>query len=122
MVSALSPCSRARSVAASRTWAERSPGDLRVRTFIEVLDMSPPVYVPSTLLIACSILMPTKAKDMTLTAPTPETAVGSGDVAGHIETRGIDYIPDAERHSRPRALFGIWAAANVLYLNFVFGG
>lgn len=46
----------------------------------------------------------------------------TGDVAGHIETRGIDCIPDAERHGRPRSLFGIWAAANVLYLNFVFGG
>jgi NCS1 family nucleobase:cation symporter-1 len=45
-----------------------------------------------------------------------------GDVAGHIETRGIDRIPDDERHGRPRSLFGIWAAANVLYLNVVFGG
>ena len=45
-----------------------------------------------------------------------------GDAAGHIETRGIDYIPPGERHGSPRALFGIWAAANVLYLNFVFGG
>jgi NCS1 family nucleobase:cation symporter-1 len=46
----------------------------------------------------------------------------TADVAGRIETRGIDYIPAAERHGRPSALFGIWAAANVLYLNFVFGG
>lgn len=46
----------------------------------------------------------------------------TGDVAGRIETRGIDYIPAQERHGRPSALFGIWAAANVLYLNFVFGG
>ncbi|WP_314505130.1 cytosine permease [uncultured Microbacterium sp.] len=59
---------------------------------------------------------------MSITAPVAGEAGRAGDVAGHIETRGIDYIPDAERHGHPRALFGIWAAANVLYLNFVFGG
>ncbi len=62
---------------------------------------------------------------MNLTAEHPtRTPAGAvtGDVAGHIETRGIDQIPSAERHGRPRSLFGIWAAANVLYLNFVFGG
>ncbi|MGZ8803779.1 MAG: purine-cytosine permease family protein [Microbacterium sp.] len=58
---------------------------------------------------------------MTLAAERPVGPV-SGDVAGRIETRGIDQIPAAERHGRPRSLFGIWAAANVLYLNFVFGG
>jgi NCS1 family nucleobase:cation symporter-1 len=60
--------------------------------------------------------------DMSAAAPHAESALEPGDVAGHIETRGIDYIPESERHGRPRALFGIWAAANVLYLNFVFGG
>jgi NCS1 family nucleobase:cation symporter-1 len=59
---------------------------------------------------------------MNITAPHAESALEPGDVAGHIETRGIDHIPESERHGRPRALFGIWAAANVLDLNFVFGG
>jgi purine-cytosine permease-like protein len=59
---------------------------------------------------------------MTITAEHAGDSTVSGDVAGHIETRGIDHIPDAERHGHPRSLFGIWAAANVLYLNFVFGG
>ncbi|SDH14559.1 purine-cytosine permease family protein [Agrococcus jejuensis] len=44
------------------------------------------------------------------------------DAVGHVEARGIDVIPDDERHGRPRALFGIWAAANVLYLYLVYGG
>src|SRR5918995_1836153 len=59
---------------------------------------------------------------MSIIAEHAGTTAGTGDVAGRIETRGIDHIPDGERHGRPRALFGIWAAANVLYLNFVFGG
>ncbi|SFS14820.1 Purine-cytosine permease [Microbacterium sp. cf046] len=59
---------------------------------------------------------------MTITAQHAAESSQPGDVAGHIETRGIDYIPSGERHGRPSALFGIWAAANVLYLNFVFGG
>lgn len=44
------------------------------------------------------------------------------DEVGRVETRGIDQIPDAERHGRPVALFGIWAAASVVYLNIVLGG
>lgn len=44
------------------------------------------------------------------------------DAAGHVEVRGIDHIPDAERHGRPSSLFGLWAAANVLYLYLVYGG
>jgi NCS1 family nucleobase:cation symporter-1 len=59
---------------------------------------------------------------MSITARHAGPPVETGDVAGHIETRGIDHIPAGERHGRPSALFGIWAAANVLYLNFVFGG
>jgi purine-cytosine permease-like protein len=40
----------------------------------------------------------------------------AGDRAGRIETHGIDYIPDSERHGRPRSLFVVWAASNVTYL------
>ncbi len=42
--------------------------------------------------------------------------------AVHIETRGIDHIPDDERHGRPRDLLFVWAAANVNYLSVVLGG
>ena len=42
--------------------------------------------------------------------------------AGKIEAHGIDHIPDAERHGRPRDLFSVWAAANVNYLSLVVGG
>lgn len=42
--------------------------------------------------------------------------------AVHIETRGIDHIPDGERHGRPRDLLFVWAAANVNYLSVVLGG
>lgn len=44
------------------------------------------------------------------------------DAAGHVEVRGIDRIPDDERHGRPSSLFGLWAAANTLYLYLVYGG
>ncbi len=42
--------------------------------------------------------------------------------AGHIETRGLDYIPGPERHGRPFELFWVWMSGNVNYLSFVFGG
>jgi nucleobase:cation symporter-1, NCS1 family len=42
--------------------------------------------------------------------------------AARIETHGIDYIPAAERHGRPRALFVVWAASNLTYLYIVLGG
>ncbi|MER6997203.1 cytosine permease [Streptomyces sp. NPDC000410] len=46
----------------------------------------------------------------------------SSDRPGHIEAHGIDYIPERERHGRPRELFTVWAAANVNYLSLVVGG
>ncbi|WP_455353394.1 purine-cytosine permease family protein [Streptomyces sp. SYSU K217416] len=51
----------------------------------------------------------------------PETPPLS-DRAGRIEVHGIDYIPDGDRHGRPRELFAVWAAANVNYLSLVVGG
>ncbi|MFI5610763.1 purine-cytosine permease family protein [Amycolatopsis sp. NPDC051903] len=42
--------------------------------------------------------------------------------AGRIETRGIEHVPEGERHGKPRELFWIWLAANVTYLYFVLGG
>jgi nucleobase:cation symporter-1, NCS1 family len=41
---------------------------------------------------------------------------------GRIEAHGIDYIPDEERHGRPRDLFAVWAASNMTYLYIVLGG
>jgi NCS1 family nucleobase:cation symporter-1 len=44
------------------------------------------------------------------------------DRAGRVERHGIDCIPDAERHGRPRSLFLVWAASNITYLYIVLGG
>ena len=38
-----------------------------------------------------------------------------------IEQRGIEYIPDAERWSKPRNLFGMWAGALTNFEIFVYG-
>ncbi|MFF3618259.1 purine-cytosine permease family protein [Streptomyces sp. NPDC002467] len=56
-----------------------------------------------------------------LTVPAP-AAPPAEDRPGRIEVHGVDHIPDAERHGRPRELFSIWAAANVNYLSLVVGG
>ncbi|MEU9702232.1 cytosine permease [Streptomyces sp. NPDC047981] len=50
------------------------------------------------------------------------TAPPDTERAGRVEVHGIDHIPDAERHGRPRELFSVWAAANVNYLSLVIGG
>ncbi|GAA4600705.1 purine-cytosine permease-like protein [Actinoplanes octamycinicus] len=50
------------------------------------------------------------------------TEVLPGDRAGQIEQRGIEYVPDAERHGRPRELFALWAAPNVNYVSLTLGG
>src|SRR5262245_31957402 len=55
----------------------------------------------------------------TTAAPIPYAC---GDQAGRIEVHGIDIIPDAERHGRPKELFKVWAAANVNYMSIVLGG
>lgn len=39
----------------------------------------------------------------------------------HIETHGIDVIPDSDRHGNPRELFWIWAAANIGILGVTYG-
>jgi NCS1 family nucleobase:cation symporter-1 len=55
--------------------------------------------------------------EVTMTATSHEA-----DQFGHIEARGIDYVPDDERHGRPSELFWVWAASNVNYLYIVLGG
>jgi purine-cytosine permease-like protein len=49
-------------------------------------------------------------------------AAAPHDQFGRIETRGIDYIPPAERHGEARELFAVWTAPNVTYLYIVLGG
>jgi nucleobase:cation symporter-1, NCS1 family len=44
------------------------------------------------------------------------------DLPWSIETRGIDAIPDTERHGSPRDLFWIWFAANISVLSVTYGG
>lgn len=46
----------------------------------------------------------------------------ASDQFGKVEVRGIDFIPAAERHGKPRDLFAVWAAANINYLYVVLGG
>jgi NCS1 family nucleobase:cation symporter-1 len=46
----------------------------------------------------------------------------TSDRAGRIETQGIEYIADVERHGRPRDLLVVWAASNITYLYIVLGG
>ncbi|MFF4173288.1 purine-cytosine permease family protein [Streptomyces sp. NPDC001744] len=54
--------------------------------------------------------------------PVPASYDTGRDLAGSVESRGIDCVPDAERHGRARELFPVWAAPNVSYLSFVVGG
>ena len=44
------------------------------------------------------------------------------DRVGHVEVRGIEVIPDRDRHGHPRELFFVWMTANVTVLYLVFGG
>ena len=46
----------------------------------------------------------------------------NGDQFGHVEARGIDYIPDSERHGRARELFLVWMAPNIIYFDIILGG
>lgn len=49
-------------------------------------------------------------------------ALQSHSPTTHVETHGLDVIPDAERHGKPRSLFWVWASANVIYVYFALGG
>jgi len=51
-----------------------------------------------------------------------ETILPNGDQFGHIEARGIDHIPNAERHGHARELFLVWMAPNIMYLDVILGG
>jgi purine-cytosine permease-like protein len=43
------------------------------------------------------------------------------DLAFHVEQRGIDFIPEAERWATPRAIAGLWAGASVNVEYLVYG-
>ena len=43
------------------------------------------------------------------------------NLLGNVETRGIEPVPIGERRGRALGLFGVWFAANVGILSFVFG-
>jgi NCS1 family nucleobase:cation symporter-1 len=52
----------------------------------------------------------------------PRDATATSDLVGHIEARGIDVVPDAERHGRPTELFWMWFTSNFTFLYLLFGG
>ncbi|KQX08264.1 MULTISPECIES: purine-cytosine permease family protein [unclassified Leifsonia] len=62
------------------------------------------------------------AATATATAAASAHPLHEVDAAGVIETRGTDFIPESERHGKPRELFWVWMSANVVYLYFVIGG
>lgn len=52
-------------------------------------------------------------------AASPEPV---SDSFGRIEARGIDQIPEGERHGHPDELFAVWVASNTTYLYILLGG
>jgi NCS1 family nucleobase:cation symporter-1 len=51
-----------------------------------------------------------------------EAVISNGDQFGRVEARGIDHIPEAERHGHSRELFLVWMAPNIIYLDIILGG
>ncbi|WP_405784456.1 cytosine permease [Streptomyces sp. NBC_01378] len=69
--------------------------------------------------------MPASGDTRTEVPPTPSAQVdGSApqDAFGKVETRGIDHVPEDERHGRPFELFPVWLSSNVGYLYILLGG
>lgn len=60
---------------------------------------------------------------MITNAPIADSeALPESDRPGHIETHGVDYIPDLERHGKARELFALWATPSVSsYLAIISG-
>lgn len=46
----------------------------------------------------------------------------AADRVGGIEVRGIELIPEADRHGHPRELFSVWMTSNLTVLYLIFGG
>lgn len=54
--------------------------------------------------------------------PAMSIAQGQGvNAVGHVETRGVDYIPAEERNSSPRELFAVFFGANMCFGIIVLG-
>lgn len=53
--------------------------------------------------------------------PAALTRAEARELAGRVETHGIEHIPGTERHGRARDLFAVWAAPNVNFLAVVIG-
>jgi purine-cytosine permease-like protein len=47
--------------------------------------------------------------------------VGDGAAINRVESRGIDYIPEADRHSRPANLFWVWLGTQMCFGIIVIG-
>jgi purine-cytosine permease-like protein len=43
------------------------------------------------------------------------------DAVGRIESRGVDFIPESERHSRPQELWAVFVTGNLAFSVVVFG-
>lgn len=52
---------------------------------------------------------------------SPSPAAGGIDQVGRIETRGVDYIPEAERHSKPRELTAVFFGTQLCFGIIVLG-
>src|SRR3954462_12560686 len=46
----------------------------------------------------------------------------AADRVGSIEVRGIEVIPETDRHGHPRELFTLWMTSNLTVLYLIFGG
>jgi nucleobase:cation symporter-1, NCS1 family len=46
----------------------------------------------------------------------------AADRVGGIEVRGIEVIPESDRHGHPRELFSVWMTSNLTVLYLIFGG
>src|SRR5215218_8323793 len=55
-------------------------------------------------------------------AAAPHGVEPEADRVGRIEVRGIEVIPDSDRHGHPRELFFVWGTANLTVLYLIFGG
>src|SRR5688572_4430830 len=53
--------------------------------------------------------------------PAAETAPAAADRPGRIEARGVEYIPEAERDSRPANLLAVFLGGNLAFSVIVFG-
>ncbi|MGE0216404.1 purine-cytosine permease family protein [Mycolicibacterium sp.] len=67
----------------------------------------------------------TTSKDVSAAADgvltVPAGGAGGSDAVGHVETRGIDYIPEAERHSAPKNLFWVWFGTQMTFGIIIIG-